>query len=246
MPNLNPNCPNDLPNACSEIEHQNSNAEQASAPADAAQDACITTLYALLKEYITDLRLEGKSQTTIDTYRPRCRAFCDWLTESLKIAEPTTTHFTFDNLRSFRLAIDDGRPRTICGNINALRSWNRWLMEKGLVAEYHAGKIPVPRLDPPERDLVSEEEVKRLFNALPLLPGPDAILHTAMLHVLCMCGTRRHEWLDLEIRGRGTCQKEDHDPAREGQQAPCRIPPGSLCRRFRRVDRRTPSPPPLP
>ena len=123
------------------------------------QDACA--------DYLAYLRHEqGATAATIRTYQSGLNAFLRWLQENGR-PDPTTFDFTTATLRRYLYFHSERglRPRTLRGKFHPLMALAKFLMSHGGIQNDPTNGVILPKKDPAQRLLVSEEEVRALLDA---------------------------------------------------------------------------------
>jgi site-specific recombinase XerD len=155
-----------------------------------------------LADYLNALRYEqGLSPNTVDTYRPRLRAFFDWLAEN-GCPDPTPGDFTTAACRRYvyHLCGRENRPRTVRACFDALRSFARFLTDAGALTENPTTTIALPKLDAAIRREVTDAEVAALFDACDRQRTLRLVaLSRAVLAVMAYGGLRRDEVCNLHV-----------------------------------------------
>ena len=130
------------------------------------RDAAQKPLAAHLKDFLAEMKAEGRAPNTLGKYRHAignlCRR-CRWV---------NLRDVTLDSFCTWR-ASSALQPKTVNDALGAMRSLLHWLERRQLVAVdplKHVSKIPVVR-EVPHRRALSVEEVQRLVLAAPRQRG---------------------------------------------------------------------------
>ncbi|SRR5579883_908431 len=157
-----------------------------------------------IDEYITSLsqrehERSGGSVNTIMAYRNDLSQLCGYLT-SQELHE--WSQITHEQIAAYLLAMREGqayRPATIARKVAALKSFFRYLREKGLIEEDPVEKLETPRIQKEPPQVLSSEQIDCLF-ALINEHTPGGLRDLAMLHVLYATGMRATELISLNIQ----------------------------------------------
>src|SRR5262249_33098732 len=144
---------------------------------------------------------QGVTTTTYTTYQHRLNHLLRWMPEN-GYPNPGLDAFALPTLRRYlyHLSGNGLRPRTIRLAFNALRSFGRFLVENGALAENPAAEITLPKLDAAQRLIVTDADVAALFDACERQYAPRQVaLCRAVLSVLCYGGLRRAEVYNLRV-----------------------------------------------
>lgn len=160
----------------------------------------------LLREAIEDYLLylqheQSASKATIRTYRPSLRRFLEWV-QANGHPIPTIQDITTPLARRYLYSLSEQglRPRSRLRYWLPLRSLFRMLVEHGALKENPLASIALPKKDPAQRLLVTDEELGRVLEAA----GRQrcawrAARDQAVLAVLIFTGVRRGELINLRV-----------------------------------------------
>lgn len=140
-----------------------------------------------------DYLLATKSRRTRANYTCRVRAYLRTL--------QSDEDFTPLNVRAYKDRLGEShRPRSVASHISAIRSFGAWCVAHSHLAANPAADIKTPKLDPPERDTPSDDDIAQLFDALPRIYRPyRRALAEAVLSISAYAGLRRGELLSLRV-----------------------------------------------
>ena len=99
-------------------------------------------------------------------------------------------------LRSLRL--DGLQPRSVARHMSTLRSWCRFLVDRGVVEDNPASVLDMPQTARTLPEVLSQEEVERLL-ASPGQDSPRGLRDAAMLETLYATGVRVSELVHLTL-----------------------------------------------
>lgn len=160
----------------------------------------------LLREAIEDYLLylqheQSASKETIRTYRPSLRRFLEWV-QANGHPVPTIQDITTPLARRYLYSLSEQglRPRSRLRYWLPLRSMFRMLVEHGALGENPLAAIALPKKDPAQRLLVTDQELGQVLAAA----GRQrcawrAARDQALLAVLIFTGVRRGELINLRI-----------------------------------------------
>lgn len=177
--------------------------------------------------FITFLDLErGASRETIRSYRSDLRQFQAFLKSSdhQDGREPAVDQIDSRTIRSFLgwLAENREAKSSQARKLAALRSWFRFLIEKGRVEVNPAAQVRTPRLGQRLPRVLTKDDAERLMESPGDQKGPKTARARAILETLYSTGARVSElagmqWEDLNleegmVRLRGKGNKERQVP----------------------------------
>jgi site-specific recombinase XerD len=153
-----------------------------------------------INDYGTSARHElGHAKTTYYCYSGRLMQFARWLAENGQ-PDPELHEISYDTIRRYYFSVvnQNVRPRTIRNHIHAIKALFAYYHKHGAMTENPAAEMKLPKLDPAQRKLVSDEDLAVLLEAA----GKQAsdyrcVRDKAILSVLIFCAIRRQELLDL-------------------------------------------------
>ena len=158
--------------------------------ADSASDA------ALIDSYLDDLWLQrGLSRNTLEAYRRDLVSLCRWLgPERSLVAVDRADLFDFLSDRYRR----GYKPRSTARLLSCLRSFFRWLLERGHGKRDPTLELSSPQLGRPLPGTLSEADVEALL-AAPDVATPLGLRDRAMLETLYACGLRVTELVSVRV-----------------------------------------------
>lgn len=152
-----------------------------------------------VNEYLAYLGDRGHSSRTVIQYRHKLLQFLAWLGDD---------ELTQGSLTDYRRHMQDRglRPRTVRVAFTAIRSYFDYLRLEEQVADLpDARAVKLPRMDPPQREVPTDEELGRIWNAVGSMPKHTArarFLHARtvlILSIFAYTGLRRSEMLSLDV-----------------------------------------------
>lgn len=157
----------------------------------------MSTLMSLLPSYAEYLRSEARRATsTRYTYMCGVRAFVRSLPPGA-LAEDLTTEAVLRYISDVALT---HRPRTTRHKLFAIRSFCRFLVERGLLGANVAAAVPAPKLDPAIREVATDAEVGELVDACARIGSPQRqALARAVVLTLVHGGIRRNAVLNVHL-----------------------------------------------
>jgi len=180
----------------------------------------------LLREAIEDYLLylqheQSASKETIRTYRPSLRRFLEWV-QANGHPIPTIQDITTPLARRYLYSLSEQglRPRSRLRYWLPLRSLFRMLVEHGALKENPLATIALPKKDPAQRLLVSDEELVRVLEAAGRQRSTwRAARDQAVLAVLIFTGVRRGELINLRVGDVALMEKTLHVSNGKGGKA---------------------------
>ena len=151
-----------------------------------------------VERFVDSLWMErGLSDNTLAAYRRDLSLFAAWLIDrhSTSIVSADPGHI--QSFLGFKLG-QGASPRSSARFLSALRSFYRWAVREGLVAEDPTLRIESPRQGRPLPKSLSEADVERLLDA-PDLDLPIEFRDRTMLELLYACGLRVSELVSLRV-----------------------------------------------
>ena len=111
------------------------------------------------------------------------------------------SEFTTLSVRAYKDKLGETlRPRAVASHVAALRAFSRWLVETGRLPADPTTGVKTPKLDDPQRDTPTDDDIADLFDNLHRIARPyRRALAYAVLSVLAYAGIRRGELLALKI-----------------------------------------------
>lgn len=140
----------------------------------------------------------GGSYNTIMAYRNDLGQLCSYL-----MVQGLTTwhHVTLQHLIGYVHEMREGqvyRPSTVARKLAALKSFFRYLCQKGVLAEDPAVGMLLPPLEKDAPQAVNAEQIQRLFQLVDQ-ETPIGLRDLAMLYVLYATGIRTSELVSLDV-----------------------------------------------
>ena len=151
-----------------------------------------------VERFVDSLWMErGLSDNTLAAYRRDLSLFAAWLIDrhSTSIVSADPGHI--QSFLGFKLG-QGASPRSSARFLSALRSFYRWAVREGLVAEDPTLRIESPRQGRPLPKSLSEADIERLLDA-PDLDHPIEFRDRTMLELLYACGLRVSELVSLRV-----------------------------------------------
>jgi len=157
----------------------------------------------VIEDYLAYCRVEkGLTVKTCKSYTSMSRLYVKWL-KSTGYVEPTLDDFNPTTLKKYLYYVSGTlkyRPRSIRGCFFPLRGLGEYLKEMGVFMENPAHSVKMPKLDAATRELLSDVEVRQLFDACDRVHDSyRAVLAKGLLSVFIFGGLRRQEALDLKV-----------------------------------------------
>ena len=162
----------------------------------------------LLQDAMTDflnyvLHERGLTKNTHKGYQAQLRHFHKWLVNEQEIKAPQTSHLTIETLRRFQYSLSERglRPRSILSYFDPLDGLCGFLEANRALENNPVKRLTLPKKDDPIQNLVTNEEVQAILDAVELDNKPSRVAHNrAVLNVLIFQGLRRAELCDLKLR----------------------------------------------
>ena len=169
-----------------------------------------TTLPTLIELFVATKQIEGRSQKTTTWYRKMLTAFSRFLGDGARIRD-----ITLSNARSFVASLQakntkyDGHPitpvqrgklspYTIHGYVRTLKVFGSWLGEEGFLSVNPFARLKRPKLPRPVIEILSEQEIQRLVEAI----NPYCFLGARMFTIVLLLldtGIRAGELVTLTL-----------------------------------------------
>ncbi|MEE4362037.1 MAG: site-specific tyrosine recombinase XerD [Pseudomonadales bacterium] len=151
---------------------------------------------ALIAAWVDDLWLQrGLSTHTRAAYRRDLEGLARWLAPERRLLDAARSDL-FDYLSERFTA--GYRPRSTARLLSSLRSFFRWLLERGRIDADPTLDVASPRQGRPLPDTLTEADVLALL-AAPDVDTPLGLRDRAMLETLYACGLRVSELVGLGI-----------------------------------------------
>ena len=151
-----------------------------------------------VERFVDSLWMErGLSDNTLAAYRRDLSLFAAWLVDQQNTSVVSADPGHIQSFLGFKLG-QGASPRSSARFLSALRSFYRWAVREGLVAEDPTLRIESPRQGRPLPKSLSEADVERLLDA-PDLDQPIEFRDRTMLELLYACGLRVSELVSLRV-----------------------------------------------
>ena len=186
----------------------------------------------LIDLFIASKEVEGRSKKTTDWYRANLKVFAAFMGKQGPV---TVQDLTVSNARAFvaelqsrttRYSNHSSRPAktgglsafTINGYIRTVKAFGAWLHEEGFASQHPFERLKAPKLPDTVIEILSEEEIQRLFNAT----NPNTALGARNQLILLLlldtgiraselCGLKvEHTYLNesyIKVRGKGNKER---------------------------------------
>jgi site-specific recombinase XerD len=169
-----------------------------------------STIPSLITLFAATKASEGKSENTVSWYRRRLSAFSEFLGEVPKITE-----FTLPNARAFVSSLQERsiryekHPYTktqegglsafyIHSYVRAIKAFGAWLFDEGFTTSNVMTRLKRPQLPKPMIEILTDEEINRLFNSL----NTNTFLGLRMMCLLLLLydtGIRASELIGIKL-----------------------------------------------
>jgi len=151
-----------------------------------------------VERFVDSLWMErGLSDNTLAAYRRDLSLFAAWLVDQQNTSIVSADPGHIQSFLGFKLG-QGASPRSSARFLSALRSFYRWAVREGLVAEDPTLRIESPRQGRPLPKSLSEADIERLLDA-PDLDQPIEFRDRTMLELLYACGLRVSELVSLRV-----------------------------------------------
>jgi integrase/recombinase XerD len=151
-----------------------------------------------VERFVDSLWMErGLSDNTLVAYRRDLSLFSAWLVDQQNTSIVSADPGHIQSFLGFKLG-QGASPRSSARFLSALRSFYRWAIREGLIAEDPTLRIESPRQGRPLPKSLSEADVERLLDA-PDLDLPIEFRDRTMLEMLYACGLRVSELVSLRV-----------------------------------------------
>ena len=151
-----------------------------------------------VERFIDSLWMErGLSDNTLAAYRRDLSLFENWLEEQHSPALLSVDASHLQRFLGYKLRVG-ASPRSSARFLSAARSFYRWALREGLIAEDPTLRIESPKQGRPLPKSLSEADVDRLLEA-PNLDVAIEFRDRTMLELLYACGLRVSELVGLRI-----------------------------------------------
>ena len=170
----------------------------------------MTPLIDAVSAYVEHIKYERRlSSLTCEQYQSHLRAYNRWCANNGYGPSPTLDAFNSDVLRRYQIERTKGglRPRALHGQFHPLRGLALFLIERGDITDDPTTKIKLPPKDTAVRHLLSDDDVKALFDGCTRLRTVRESIHAnAALSVLAYGALRRKELCSLHFEKAGQIQ----------------------------------------
>jgi integrase/recombinase XerC/integrase/recombinase XerD len=169
-----------------------------------------TTLPTLIEQFVAQKRVEGLTERTVGWYRRQLETFARYLGDDARIRD-----LTLDNARSFIAYLQAKEARyegnglrpvepgklsdyTVHGYVRALKAFSAWLEREERTARDVFARLKRPKLPETMIDVLTDEEIERLFATVNPKTALGARMHLILL-ILLDTGIRASELLGLQL-----------------------------------------------
>lgn len=151
-------------------------------------------LNAAIEEFILEQRVRGNSNATVSYYRNILSYFLEFS------GNVDVTELTLQRCREYYLylADDDINSVSVQSYVRGLRAFLRWLYDNEYITDNICIKFKLPKATRKVIDILTEEEIRLLFDAI---PGDHflAIRNRLIVALMLDCGLRLHEVVSLTV-----------------------------------------------
>ena len=163
----------------------------------------------LLRDYLSYLRMSRRlSERTLEVYGREVRGLPAWMegvgyspalvhSEGLALFLEDRLRRTEENSQKDRAGTGD-HGRTMARVQSSLRSFFRFLVQEGVRKDDPTRKLEAPRLSVNLPEVLTEDEVDRFLEAIPL-SDPLGIRDRALFELIYSCGLRITEAAELDL-----------------------------------------------
>ena len=150
------------------------------------------TLKNLLPKFVEDLKVKGRSPSTILAYRADLEQMVRFLLGKNK---PLLEHVHPDDLESFRdsLLAEKYTPKTVSRKLNAVKTFFRWLLSEGLNGSDPSSSVTHPKIEESLPKFLSQLEYRALRDVV----RSDTRI-AAMVELILQTGMRISEVANLK------------------------------------------------
>ncbi|MEM4202574.1 MAG: tyrosine-type recombinase/integrase [Candidatus Methanomethylicaceae archaeon] len=156
-----------------------------------------------IREFLTEVRqVQRASENTVLAYQNDLSQFAEFLSKQFgpeedwnQVDENALNIYTRDWLMKQHYT-----SSTLARKIAALRTFFRWLFQRGLVDEDPSTHLRPPKLDRHLPRVLNEQEVQRLFEVITHSQSSFALRDRALFEVIYTAGLRVSEALELRLR----------------------------------------------
>lgn len=173
-----------------------------------------TTLAQTIQNYLTVIRLEGKSPATIKWHRKKLAAFLEFIQDGSD-EDVLVSELTIDVARSFIQFLMDRKtrypdhplheetegglaPSTINGFARSLKAFSTWLYEDGYVESNILSRMKSPKVPKVLIEPLNEEELRQILLCIPQ-NVPEGARNFAMVLMFMDTGIRLSELVYVKL-----------------------------------------------
>lgn len=173
-----------------------------------------TTLAQAIQNYLTVIKLEGKSPATIRWHRKKLGAFLDFLQDGAE-EEVLAKELTIDVARDFIQSLMDRKtrypnhpmhhelegglaPSTINGFARSLKAFSTWLHEDGYAETNILKRMKPPKVPKVLIKPLTEDELRKILLCIPQ-DVPEGARNFAMVLMFVDMGVRLSELVNLKL-----------------------------------------------
>ena len=151
-------------------------------------------LYAAIEEFILEQRVRGNSNATVTYYRNILTYFSEFA------GNVDVTELTLQRCRAYYLylAEDDINSVSVQSYVRGLRAFLKWLYDMEYIADNICAKFKLPKATRKVIDILTEEEIKLLFDSIPG-DTEQAVRNRLIIALMLDCGLRLHEVVSLTV-----------------------------------------------
>jgi integrase/recombinase XerD len=154
-----------------------------------------------IQDFLNHLQKErNASANTVMAYRNDLSQFADYLNKNFPsgaswsdIQPESITHY------SEMMAANGYTASTLARKVAALKTLLNWLKQSGKVREDLVSRLKSPRVEKKLPRILSEEEVRRLFDSTTRMSAPRSLRDRALLEVIYATGMRVTEAILLKL-----------------------------------------------
>ena len=147
-----------------------------------------------IQEFILEQRVRGNSNATVSYYRNILAYFLEFT------GNVDVTELTLQRCREYYLylADDDINSVSVQSYVRGLRAFLRWLYDNEYIDHNICAKFKLPKATRKVIDILTEEEIRLLFDAI---PGDYflAVRNRLIVALMLDCGLRLHEVVTLTV-----------------------------------------------
>jgi len=155
-------------------------------------------LSSLAESYKRHLRAEHVKETTIHNYDFTFAHLATWLTENQKTDDVAS--ITTDDMRDHLVWLQDRlQPTTVQSRFKQLRAFFAWCVEEEILSRSPMTKIKMPAAAEVEKDILSDEEIKLLFDTCKDKHSYNDVRDLAIMRLLLDSGLRANECASIKL-----------------------------------------------